>query len=97
MDISQYALVLNVGDSSELSTTTLPYGYTGYDIVWFAADSDIVEIKDISANESKSTCKMVAKSAGVTYIALGTSDGEHQLRCAVTVKDDGEIEYTPID
>lgn len=97
MDISQYALVLNVGDSAKLSTSTLPYGYTGYDIVWFAADEDIIEVLDISANENESICKLVANSAGVTYIALGTSDGEHQLRCAVTVKDNGEIGFTPME
>lgn len=97
MDISKYALSLEVGEKAELSISVLPYGYVGHDVTWKSEDETIVSVQDFCVSEKEASCKVVAKGPGVTFITVNTNDGKHPLKCSVTVKDSGEIEYTPID
>lgn len=96
MDVSHYAVTLAPGEEFKLSVTTLPYGFTGYDVVWVSDDGSIVKVFDIGADEHTSCCKIKAVSAGVTSITINTSDGSHQLKCSVTVRDDNTVDYNPL-
>lgn len=96
MNISQYAAQLENGQTFELFVTQLPYGYTGYDVRWQSEDESIIDIVDCKADEKTASCKLVARGSGVTSISINTADEKHPLKCAVIVKDDNKIEYTPI-
>lgn len=97
MDISQYAVILAPGNEMTLSVTALPYGYTGNDIKWVSSENSIVEVASVNAGEDSSECLIKANGTGVTTIFAMTSDGRYQLKCAVTVRSDNEVDFTPIE
>lgn len=97
MDISQYAVSLDVGESTKISVTTLPYGYTGFDVEWISEDTSIIEVSNIKSDEKLASCQITAVSPGIASITVNTSDGKHPLRCTVIVKENGDVEYTPFD
>lgn len=96
MGISHYAVTLSMGETIDLSVTTLPYGYVGYDITWESCDESIVVVNNIREDENSAICTISAVGSGVTSITISTADGKHQLKCAVTVLDNGNIDYNPI-
>ncbi len=97
MDISKYAVSLDVGESTELSVTTMPHGYTGGDIVWTSDDDSIVQVSGIKAGENTASCLLTAKGSGVTSVTVSTSNGEYSIRCSVIVKDDSIVDFNPVE
>lgn len=96
MNVSHYAVSLSPGDELRLSVTTLPYGFTGYDVEWESDDDTIVQVADVSAGENSAECLIRATGTGVTSITIRTADGTHQLKCSITVRDDNSVEYNPL-
>ena len=97
LDISQYAISLNIGEQGTISVTSLPHGYVGFDIEWNSEDNSIVNVTDIKADENSSMCQIQAVGAGITSITVDTHDGKHPLRCSIIVKEDGTVEFSPMD
>ncbi len=92
INISEYGLSLNVGDSGSVSVISLPAGYEESDLVWSVTDDEIAKVSSASGAD----CTVTALSGGSTYLVVTTSDGKYSIKCAIRVSNDEDISFTPL-
>lgn len=78
ISISPISLILNVGESDNLTVTFSPENATNKSVTWSTSDSGVASVSD---------GKVTAVAPGEAIITAKTVDGEKTASCSVTVLD----------